>query len=489
MHPELQKWVVENAARVDTEGEGSSFTVHQLEPKIRHEDKKNKVRVLTIGPENDREVKAMLLLGETGNGKSFFCNAFVNRVFGVGKEDSIRLRLKDQMDKADKRSIYSQTEYMSAYVIYHQNGMPHEYNYMIIDTPGFGDTGGRCRDEVNEACLRFYLTDESWIKHLNSVAIVWKASDLRYNERKREILCKIRDLLDFDVRPITDIIMTFSTGENEKALEVVKEAKIDYQGVFHFDNGPLYSTCPEDSRKQTSVYQWRDMEDEHERLLDSLDKREAVHLKITERLFLSQLIREDRHGRRKKELNGVDWGSVKGLEISKDKILLDDGKHSHYCLKCQTVCTSECTSDHETPSWKPKVELMASVLPLLEIPRPVRNVAKRIRPIVKKYPLQFGVAAGVAAGIVLAVGAILYFRSKETDKLHSAEGNNRCPQCNHLGKHHEIREKCISKDADFDITMELLKRDRYQTVMGKRADTEAEMQDLMGRLKDSELNH
>lgn len=64
--------------------------------------------------------------------------------------------------------------------------MPYEYNYMVIDTPGFGDTGGQDIDKVNDSCLRFYLSDETWIKHLNSVGIVWKAPDLKYSEKKTE---------------------------------------------------------------------------------------------------------------------------------------------------------------------------------------------------------------------------------------------------------------------------------------------------------------
>ncbi|XP_042880581.1 uncharacterized protein LOC122258616 [Penaeus japonicus] len=99
MKPELQEWVKRNSVPVKRE---SNFTIHELRTTTRLEDTTNRVRVLAVGPENDLEVKKVLLLGETGNGKTFFCNAFVNRLFGVGIEDSIRLQLKDQMDGAAK---------------------------------------------------------------------------------------------------------------------------------------------------------------------------------------------------------------------------------------------------------------------------------------------------------------------------------------------------------------------------------------------------
>lgn len=356
MDPELQKWVERTAVRLEDK---ESFTVYQLQPEMKHEDKKNKVRVFAVGPKKDREVKAMLLLGETGSGKTLFCNAFLNRVFGVAREDRIRLKLKDQMDQASKDQIYSQTEYISVYLIYHQNGMPYEYNYMVIDTPGFGDTGGQDIDKVNDSCLRFYLSDETWIKHLNSVGIVWKAPDLKYSEKNRKILRMMRDLLCFDTKAITDILMTFAVSENTKALRVIEAAGIDYREVFHFNNEPIYSTCPrgDDKKERRYTDQWEDMVDSQGKFLESLNQREAVDLKITERLLLKRLKYDSKQESRKlgllvKQCLGVDWSSVMELDMSGNDILLNDGKHCHFCIKCQRVCESECRSDHSSCSWQ-----------------------------------------------------------------------------------------------------------------------------------------
>ncbi|XP_047481528.1 uncharacterized protein LOC125033969 [Penaeus chinensis] len=487
MDPKLQEWVERTAVPLEAKG---SFTVYQLQPEMKHEDKKNKVRVFTVGPKKDREVKAVLLLGETGSGKTLFCNTFLNRVFGVAKEDRIRLNLKDQMDPASKNPIYSQTEYISVYLIYHQDGMPYEYNYMVIDTPGFGDTGGQDIDKVNDSCFRFYLSDETWIKHLNSVGIVWKASDLRYTEKNRKILRMMRDLLCFDTKAITDVLMTFTVSENTNALKVIEEAGIEYQEVFFFNNEPIYSTCPQDDKREKKyTIQWEEMVDSQGKFLDSLNKRKAVDLNISGRLLLNRLKynseQESRKlGLRGKQLPRVDWNSVKVPDLSENNILLDDGEHSHFCIKCKRVCDSECRNDHKSHSWQRKIgytgQLIngaATILATLMNYMPTGDGLEEIKFIVPYV-------SGLLVGVGVVVGAVFYFKSKKTSQFHATEGNNPCPQCSHLGTDHEIREKYITKDANFDLKMEIAKKDQYLRVVGKEADIEAEINACKPRLKE-----
>ncbi|XP_069971235.1 uncharacterized protein [Penaeus vannamei] len=472
MDPQLQKWVEENAVRLE---DTRSFTVYQFQPEMKHEDKKNKVRVFAIGPENDREVKAMLLLGETGSGKTLFCNAFLNRVFGVEREDRIRLKLEDQMDQADKSQIYSQTEYISVYLIYHQNGMPYEYNYMIIDTPGFGDTGGQDLDKINDSFLRFYLSDETWIKHLNSIGIVWKASDLRYTEKNRKILRMIRNLLCFDTNALTDVLMTFAVSENTNALRVIEEAGIFYRDVFFFNNEPIYLPCPQGDKQRRYTDQWGDMVDSHKKLLDSLNQREAVHLNITGRLLLNSLKYDSKqeHSKLVKESSGVDWSNVREVDVSGNYIVLDDGKHCHFCIKCQRVCQSECKSDHKSHSWQWNTGYIRQFITAAGtiLSAFVMNAAE------KAGEMQISIPAiyGLFIGATVAVGAVSYLKSKKTSQFHATEGNNPCPQCRHLGTDHEIREKHLVKDANFDLKMGVAKRSRYLGVVGRKADIEADI--------------
>ncbi|XP_042880582.1 uncharacterized protein LOC122258617 [Penaeus japonicus] len=448
MEPELQEWVKRNSVPVKRE---SNFTIHELRTTTRLEDTTNRVRVLAVGPENDLEVKKVLLLGETGNGKTFFCNAFVNRLFGVGIEDSIRLQLKDQMDGAAKSSIRSQTEYTTAYVIYHQNGMPHRYNYMIVDTAGFGDTGGREQEEVNERNLRRCLANQTWIRGLNSVGIVWKGSEHRLDERKREILGRMKDLLGFDTKPITDILVTFSKSERSDALDVMRSAGVSYAGEFLFDNIPLYKSCPQNRLQKSKLeMEWEVMEESHNAFLEAVNRRRSVDLEVTVRLIRSRLELEgagaevealcqqedefrktlQAHERKLSELRGreteVDMDEMRALENSSEELVLENGQHCHFCTLCHKVCVPSCSTD--------------------------RTLGEMICPV-------------------------------------NGDSPHTCSECDHRQLNHEFRGKILLRDATFEQKVEWAKKAQHERAKEWEANIRDDIKVYKAQLKEIETEN
>ncbi|XP_037804158.1 uncharacterized protein LOC119598581 isoform X2 [Penaeus monodon] len=505
MNPELEQWVQRNSILIKEE---DRFSIRQLKTRTKHEDKENKVRVLAIGPEKQLEVKSVLLLGETGAGKTLFLNAFLNRLFGVTAGDKTRLQLKDQMDRKDKKTTQSQTDYTTAYIIYHQEGMSGPYNYMIIDTPGLGDTEGTEKDKINEQCLRFYLTDEKWISHINSVGLVWKGSEHRYDERKREILNRIKQLLGFDIKPFTDILLTFTTDRAVDAVKVVEASGIGYNQVFNFDNKPLYE-CPAMKTREDQMHRlmWLFMEESHGLFLEELNRREGVNLKITARLILTQMRLEDLQRQQQmqrqrkanissrvqqhegemcdleEEATRVDWDKIEDLDTSREIIVLDDGRHCHYCKKCDKTCIPACGVFHK-----------AAVAPVKE----GESVGETILGVVEKVGA-LGSALGflsvpvrlasAAVSICAEIGRTIMFliqtkKSKEkTEGLHASEGRNKCTKCDHLLLDHEVRDKVMAKDATWDQKMNLLKKLKYEEIMGKKSDLEAKIASCKAELE------
>ncbi|XP_047471184.1 uncharacterized protein LOC125026647 [Penaeus chinensis] len=361
MNSQLKEWVKDNGSAVQKE---ENFTIYELKVNVKHEDLENKVRVVTVGPENDLETKTVLLLGETGVGKTTFLNTFLNMVFGVGLEDELRLQFKDQMDQA-KDSTQSQTEYTTAFTIYRQEGMPQPFNYMVIDTPGLGDTEGDQKDQ-----LRFYLTNEAWIKHLNCVGLVWKASNRRLDEHNQAVLSKINSLLGFDIKPITDVLLTFSGTEDPAAVQIIEAAGIDYKNAFHFENMPLYK-CPAQAMGALHALTWEAMAYNHSRFINELNQRQPQELKITARLLLAQAklgevqlrvmslgessaLTSDQLQSHQAKMNDleamaakVDWDKTEELDTSSEEIVL--GRRPTLPL-LQSVPESVCTSVLRRPS-------------------------------------------------------------------------------------------------------------------------------------------
>ncbi|XP_037804149.1 uncharacterized protein LOC119598576 [Penaeus monodon] len=456
----LRRWVESNSVPVRSEG---GFTVREMRTTTVLNDPTNKVRVLAVGPENGGEVKKVLLLGETGNGKTHFCNAFVNRVFGVGLGDDVRLQLQDQMDEAGKSSTQSQTEYTTAYVIYRQDGMPYGHNYMVIDTAGVGDTGGRLQEESNERHFRRCLAEHAWVRELSSVGLVWKASDHRYDERKRAVLGKVKGLLGHDAKPITDILVTFSTDGSRDAFDIMREAGVGYHGEFLFDNAPLYKSWPQNEmRRKMLEIEWEVMEESLHAFVEAVSRRKAVELNVTVRLIRSQFELEDtraelqalcqqedefrqtieEHERKLRRLEGkeseVDWDEVQALDSSREELVLQNGKHCHYCPECNKVCVPLCSTD-------PANERTGDVV---------------------------GEAANAGSTRVICSFFI--------------DGSRNCPECDHHQIDHEFRSRILVKDATFGQKLELVRKAQYERVMDQKADIRAEIEAYDAQLKEVE---
>ncbi|KAI6660125.1 hypothetical protein LOD99_10569 [Oopsacas minuta] len=78
-------------------------------------------------------LKKIIMVGETGSGKSTLINAFVNYAAGIEKEDDLRFKLVNPKNESPTKEI-------SRYLI---EDTFLEYPIIIWDTPGFGD-----RDEM-----------------------------------------------------------------------------------------------------------------------------------------------------------------------------------------------------------------------------------------------------------------------------------------------------------------------------------------------------
>jgi len=100
-----------------------------------------------------RTSKTILLMGASaGSGKTTWINALVNYVYGVDVEDPFRLKLVDEEGGASIHAHSSQTEEITAYDLYYQDGFRIPFSLTVVDTPVCGDTGeidGRDKEIVS----------------------------------------------------------------------------------------------------------------------------------------------------------------------------------------------------------------------------------------------------------------------------------------------------------------------------------------------------
>jgi GTP-binding protein EngB required for normal cell division len=107
--------------------------------------------------------KTVLLTGATGSGKTTWINAMVNYVLGVEWDDPFRFILVDEEVRGGSQA-HSQTQEVTVYDLHCQDGFRIPFSLTIVDTPGFGDTGGIAREREIISGIEQLFKDDKGIE-------------------------------------------------------------------------------------------------------------------------------------------------------------------------------------------------------------------------------------------------------------------------------------------------------------------------------------
>ncbi|KAK3865931.1 hypothetical protein Pcinc_028484 [Petrolisthes cinctipes] len=340
---------------------------------LRNEE--NCTQILSFGTPNDLPVKCVLLLGETGAGKTTVINGVINYLYGVGFDDDDRLCVKEELVStgpatgSERMKTESQTDYISKYILYHQQGMKYECNFVVIDTPGLADTRGTQHQNSIMKHLEEFLTTDCNIDSLHCIGLVAKASTNRDFTFQKEILNEVINLLGNTVPEITNLFATFAV-ENPVVDQIVRNAGVKFMKMFEFDNGVLFaphrvsdSVMEEDRR--VLEYRWKKMQKQYETFFTALMNAPTVSVQILREKKLLQkslkelklhveelarLLTEIETNKKKlikyelQELRNRDWQQERRI-TSKERLEVPEGFHAHNCPKCDQTCMFACPPD------------------------------------------------------------------------------------------------------------------------------------------------
>ena len=269
-------------------------------------------------PVDEDEVINILLLGETGVGKSTFINAFANYlvfsslqeardkqpivlipvsfILASGhhfEEHNITFGEPDPSsnEQFNKRG-QSVTQQCRSYVF----DLPHHKGrrVCIIDTPGFGDTRGLEQDDRNIEHIREYITQ--W-KHLHAVCFLLKPNESRLNIFFRSCFDQLFSLLGPGVGAnvmfcFTNARSTFYAPGNtapllKKMLTTMESGSVELkkENAFCFDNESFRYLMAirkevQFSKEEESDYEksWITSVKESNRLMDHLQRKQPFVL-------------------------------------------------------------------------------------------------------------------------------------------------------------------------------------------------------------------
>ena len=204
----------------------------------------------TVSRHSLKDAKFMLLLGESGGGKSTLINALANHWLGVEFQDPYRYILVDE--PVVQETGTSVTSEVNMYIL---DGSEDRPQLVLIDTPGYGDTAGIGRDQKTDQMLEELFGDELDVLHM--ICLVAKASTVRFTETQNYIYNKMLRWFDDEFLSSFMCLFTFS---DQGTPQVIKELQSsgsplapmirlnkDTQWYVKINNSSLYEPPSDDT--------------------------------------------------------------------------------------------------------------------------------------------------------------------------------------------------------------------------------------------------
>ena len=206
----------------------------------RKAESKNGLDFYIFPPRNlsneERETSSnIMIIGETGVGKSTWIHSFINYMQSIQLEENERYYLFDEKSIQEeyekkhgkKLEGCSVTDVPAIYNIEASNLFKNPIR--LIDTAGFGDTRGPKYDEKITEDIR-NLFEGSEIETLNAVCLIFKANQTRSTDRLKMVMNKLFSLFGNEIK--NNIIIIFTFADNFKKIEAVNTLK-DKKGPFY----------------------------------------------------------------------------------------------------------------------------------------------------------------------------------------------------------------------------------------------------------------
>ncbi|XDV19376.1 hypothetical protein PO909_024860, partial [Leuciscus waleckii] len=182
-----------------------------------------KVRQWTYGRrDRSKKNKVILMVGETGAGKTTMINTMINYLLGVKFEDQEFYQITEEEKHQDQSQ--SQTSEITVYEAFVEENPT---SLTIIDTPGYGHTEGYEKDrEIAENLTRLFSAEDG-IHYIDAVCFVMKASQNRLSDKEHYIFHSVLSLFGRDIENNIVFILTQSDGgPPTDALNAINTAEI-----------------------------------------------------------------------------------------------------------------------------------------------------------------------------------------------------------------------------------------------------------------------
>ncbi|XP_077083574.1 uncharacterized protein LOC143736765 [Siphateles boraxobius] len=357
-----------------------STLIHQGPPKRYrlHTDRKvlddnGKVRKWTYGKKDtSKQNKIVLLVGETGAGKTTLINNMVNFLLEVKFEEELWYEITEEeaRDQAE-----SQTSEITMYELF---PIKSPISLTIIDTPGYGDTRGLEKDLEVAANLSTLFQSSDGVCEVEAVCFVTQASKNRLSDRQHYIISSILSLFGKDIVNNIVFLITHSDGLPPKnVLGAINKARIpckrDHNNQpVHF----LFNNRQADIRNERHIkaqrHAWEESMDGMKQFLQSLNEMNKRSLELTSNVLIERIQLEasicnlklrflekeqkkdevlqiqEAIKQNKEKIETFKNFNIKLKKTVKEKVPIESASWKHRKATTCTVCEENC---HEFDCW------------------------------------------------------------------------------------------------------------------------------------------
>ncbi|KAJ8267468.1 hypothetical protein COCON_G00126400 [Conger conger] len=258
-------------------------------------DEDGRVRRYTFGRKDlKKRNRTILMMGETGTGKSTMINRMLNYMLGVKWEDNIRFEIIPDEDKIDETA--SKTIVMTVYEIFGLEEVP--FSLTVIDTPGFHDSTGHEKDKITTQNLYKVFKSLNNMEQIDAACLVVNASENVLTSGQIYIFDTILSLLGKNMEKNIVTLFTFSQWMPPSALKAVIKSGIpvpkdnnDEHVYFEFNNLPV--EMPAKKYEQTYKTAWDKGTKSFEEFFKALDLMETQSLRVMRKVVKQHQSLED----------------------------------------------------------------------------------------------------------------------------------------------------------------------------------------------------
>ena len=308
----------------------------------------------------------ILLIGETGSGKTSFLNliCFFNLIQEDGWDEALKQRStvfnKVENELPDTPGDMNSKTMEPVYYKFTFKGL----KIGFIDTPGFGDTGGLDKDKEN---VKKIIDKVNEVKFIHCICFVINGTNSRMTGHLQYVLYEISAILPKET--VDNILIVFTrASEKQKAsfklqcLKPILGRDIPEKNAFYFDNPYCILQNDLASIPSTNVADFEKTLDTFSGMCHRLADFEKIYTDIFMQLYLAKVAVERKtcelvlQVKYKAELQAKSEQKKKEINDAvntKARLSLDDAhvtkwskvetrKHNTLCASCNSNCHTPC---------------------------------------------------------------------------------------------------------------------------------------------------